>query len=109
MRRIGRELLTFFSRCRKASCCPVFRRARGVEKAVKGSFVPFNTNFRASKKCPIRRRFRNRAQNTRAMRARRRDSAGEVASRPLRTWFARRESLARTRFVNVEAVFFVLL
>jgi len=84
-------------------------RARGVENVVKGSLAPLNTNFRALKKCPIHKRFRNRTANAAAARARRRDGAGELDRRLRATSAARRKARRRTRFVKAEAVFFFLL
>jgi hypothetical protein len=105
----GGDLRNFFSPRKTAFRAPILRRAGDAESAVKRLHARAHTHFYAVKKCPFHRHFCNRAKFSRVGRPARaaRATRGDCASRCIAP--AARARVACTRFVNAEAVFFVLL
>jgi hypothetical protein len=105
----GGDLRNFFFAAQNGVRRAGLHRAGGAESAVKGLHARAHTNFYAAKKCPFHRHFCNCAKIGRVVSAARaaRATHAERASRCFAP--AAREAAACTRFVNAEAVFFVLL
>jgi len=102
-------LRNFFSQKKSACGTPILRRAGAAEIPVKGLHARLPTNFRAAKKCPFRRHFCNCVKIARAARTARaaRVAHADRATRCIAP--TARETAVRTRFINAEAVFFILL
>jgi hypothetical protein len=87
----------------------ILRRAGADENAVKGLRARAHTIFCAAKKRPFHGRFCNCAKIAQLVVAMRVMRATHVARKTTRAATSGRETPPRTRFVNAEAVFFVVL
>jgi len=105
----ARDVLNFFFSARTAFRATILRRASAAENAVKGVEARAHTNFFAAKKCPFYGRFRDCATIVLRAVAARAMCALLVARKTRRAASSARETASRTRFVNAEAVFFVVL
>jgi hypothetical protein len=105
----GRDVRNFFSRRQTASRRAICRRTGAREIAVKGGCERVCANPHTPKKFPVHRHFLNRSKFARRLAARRGARAAQDARGAIRVASKPREAAARTRFVNAEAVFFVLL
>jgi hypothetical protein len=105
----GRDVRNFFSRRQTVSRRAIFRRTGAREIAVKGGCERACVRACTTKKRPVHRYFLNRAKFARRPLACHAERAVQDARVALRIASEPREAAARTRFVNAEAVFFVLL
>ena len=99
----------FFSSPKAASRTRILRRTGAAGISVKGLLAGLHTKFREAKKCPFHRHFFNSVKIARADGAVRAMRAAHRARTSRRIVTASRATAACTRFVNAEAVFFILL